>query len=358
MNGRDETAAALEALCASVGLPDARVRASAERALDAKTKPRRSLGRIESLAADIAAIRGSTDLGDFRPVVVVAAGDHGVAIEGVSAYPQVVTQQMVANIAGGGAAISVLAREFGARLVVVDAGTLAPVVHPGAVDARVRAGTGNIAVEPAMRHGEAIALVLHGAALARELAAEGCNLIALGEMGIANTTVASALASAYLHLDPDVVTGTGTGIDSDARRRKVEVIRRALAIANPADAEPVATLAMLGGCEIAYLAGVAVGAAAARIPVLLDGFISTAAALVATRLAPSVGDSLIASHCSQEPGHVVVLEALGLRALVDLELRLGEGSGAALCIPLVRAALALLADMATFSAVGVTDTGA
>jgi nicotinate-nucleotide--dimethylbenzimidazole phosphoribosyltransferase len=348
----------LEPLCASITAPDDAVREAAVRAFDAKTKPRRSLGRVETLAADVAAIRGTTALGELVAGIVVAAGDHGVAVEGVSAYPAEVTEQMVANIAGGGAAISVLARTTGARLVLVDAGTAAERVHPGALDVRVARGTGNIAVEPAMTHAQATTLLLGGAELARGLVREGVNLIALGEMGIANSTVAAALTAALAPADPGLVCGHGTGVDDRGREHKVVIVRRALAASQADATAPLATLAALGGFEIAFLTGVTLGAAAARVPVLLDGFITGAAALAAIRIEPAAGGFLIASHRSREPGHRVILDALGLAPLVDLDLRLGEGSGAALCIPLVAAALALYADMATFAAAGVTDAGA
>jgi nicotinate-nucleotide--dimethylbenzimidazole phosphoribosyltransferase len=322
---------------------DEGARAEARRALDAKTKPRGSLGRLEELAAQIAAIRGTPAPGRLQAAVVVAAADHGVAAEGVSAYPAEVTAQMLANFESGGAAVSVLARAAGARVYVVDVGVGRP--------------SGNIAVGPALTEAHAQRLVDEGVACARELAAEGIGIVALGEMGIGNSTVAAALAAALLDVDAARVCGRGTGIDDDGLERKVAVVHRALA-ANPVGRdEPLAVLAGLGGAELAFLCGVAVGAAAEQVVVLVDGFISSVAALVAARLAPGVADAMIAAHLSPEPGHRLVLDALGLDPVLHLGLRLGEGSGAALCLPVLDAALAVLSEMATFADAGVTDAG-
>ena len=324
---------------ARIGGGDSAAAAEAQRALDAKTKPRGSLGRLEELAVRVAAVRG----GPLRPVIVVAAADHGVAAEGVSAYPQVVTTQMLANFARGGAAVSVLARAAGAPVRVVDVGVGRP--------------TANIATGPAMPRREAARLVAAGAALARSLAREGFGLVALGEMGIANTTSASALAAALLPAEPDAVCGRGTGIDDAALRRKIAVVERALAANDVDAADPLGVLSGLGGFEIALLVGLALGAAAERLVVLLDGFISSVAGLIAVELAPAARDAMIAAHLSSEPGHALVLEALELEPLLRLELRLGEGSGAALALPLVRAAIAILDEMATFDEAGVADAG-
>jgi nicotinate-nucleotide--dimethylbenzimidazole phosphoribosyltransferase len=311
---------------------------AARRALDAKTKPRGSLGRLEELAVRIAAITGELDPRPLAPVIVVAAADHGVAAEGVSAYPQEVTRQMLANFAGGGAAVSVLAREAGAAVDVVDVGVGRP--------------TANIALGPAMDRGEAEALVERGIEHAATLDGK---VVALGEMGIGNTTVASALAARLLGVRPEAVCGRGTGLDDDGVARKIDVVRRAL-IANDAS-EPMAVLAALGGRELAFLAGVAIGASRRPAVVLLDGFISSTAGLVAARLEPAAREAMIAAHRSPEPGHTLVLAALGLEPLLELGLRLGEGSGAALALPLLESAVAILADMATFESAGVTDAG-
>jgi nicotinate-nucleotide--dimethylbenzimidazole phosphoribosyltransferase len=336
---------------------DEEVRATALAELDRKTKPRGSLGRLELLAAQIAAIRSSVAPEPLRAAIVVAAADHGVAAEGVSAYPQEVTRQMLANFAAGGAAICVLAREAGAELHVVDAGVAEPYEHPAIRSARIGAGTANAAAGPAMRRPEASDAIERGASLARELARSGATVVALGDMGIGNTTSAAALACALLGRDPQGMCGPGTGLDAGGVAHKVAVVERMLAANRPDRDDPLAALAALGGFEIALLAGVALGAAAERAVVLLDGFITGVAALVAVRLDPALGRYLVASHRSPEPGHAVVLDELGLEPLLDLGLRLGEGSGAALALPLLASARAILVEMATFEAAGVTDTG-
>jgi nicotinate-nucleotide--dimethylbenzimidazole phosphoribosyltransferase len=321
----------------------------AKRAYDAKTKPRGSLGRLEELGCRLAAIRGFVPRA-LDAVIVVAAADHGVAREGVSAYPQEVTAQMVANFAAGGAAVNVLARQAGARLIVVDAGIAAPFEHESVRSVRLGAGTANLAEGPAMTEEQARRGLAAGTALANEL--RDVDVVALGDMGIGNTTSASALTAALLGVDAGLVCGRGTGLDDAGVGRKVETVRRALEVNSGAD-----PLTALGGFEIVFLAGLALGCAANGTAVLLDGFITTAAALAATRIDSAVLDVLIASHRSPEPGHALVLEALGLEALLDLELRLGEGSGAALALPLLRASVAILEEMATFDDAGVTDSG-
>jgi nicotinate-nucleotide--dimethylbenzimidazole phosphoribosyltransferase len=321
----------------------------ARRAYDAKTKPRGSLGRLEELGCRIVGIRGFVPE-RLESVIVVAAADHGVAAEGVSAYPQEVTWQMVANFAAGGAAINVLARRAGARLLVVDAGVAEPFEHELVRPVRIGPGTANIATGPAMSVAQAESALQAGGDLVAEL--DGVDVVALGEMGIGNTTSASALTAAILDVDPQLVCGPGTGLDDEGVARKVATVRRALA-AN-AGQDP---LAALGGFEIAFLAGVALGCVRRRIAVLLDGFITAAAALAATRISPSATDVMIASHRSPEPGHSLALEALRLEPLLDLGLRLGEGSGAALSLPLLQASIAILNEMATFADAGVTDAG-
>jgi nicotinate-nucleotide--dimethylbenzimidazole phosphoribosyltransferase len=345
----------LEALLARIEPADEAGGRAAQAALDSKAKPRGSLGELEALAARIAAIRGTASPGQLHATVVVAAGDHGYAARGVSAYPQEVTAQMLANFAAGGAAINVLAREAGARLVVVDAGVLHPVEHPAIRSLRLGAGTADATGGPAMTREQALAGIAAGAGLAAELAGEDIGIVALGDMGIGNTTAASALCAALLPAEPASVCGRGTGIDEEGLARKIDVVRSALAANDVAD--PLGALAALGGHEIAFLVGVCLGAAAEGAVVLLDGFVTGAAALVAARLAPNAAGRMVASHRSPEPGHALVLADLGLRPLLDLGLRLGEGSGAALALPLVGAALAVLADMATFEAAGVTDAG-
>jgi nicotinate-nucleotide--dimethylbenzimidazole phosphoribosyltransferase len=316
----------------------------AQRAYDAKTKPRGSLGRLEELGCRLAEIRGFVPR-KLDAVIVVAAGDHGVAREGVSAYPQEVTAQMVANFATGGAAINVLARRAEVPLVVVDAGVATPFEHAAVRSLRIGAGTANLAQGPAMTEEQVLQALEAGAALVEELGE--VDVVGVGEMGIGNTTSASALTAALLGVEPAVVCGRGTGLDDAGVARKVETVRRALEV--NAGRDP---LTALGGFEIAFLVGVMRACAAKNIAVLLDGFITGAAALAA-----GVPEVLIASHRSPEPGHTLVLEALGLEPLLDLGLRLGEGSGAALTLPLLQASIAILDEMTTFAAAGVTDAG-
>jgi nicotinate-nucleotide--dimethylbenzimidazole phosphoribosyltransferase len=341
--------------CRSIVAPQADVGREAQRRLDEKTKPRRSLGRLEDLACQIAAARGTPAPPLPTKAMVVMAADHGVTEEGVSAYPAEVTGQMLLNFAGGGAAINVLCRQAGARLVVVDMGTRTAVAAPGVLDRRIGPGTRNFTLGPAMTREQALAALEAGIAVAAGLADEGVDLVGLGDMGIGNTTAASALTAAFTGLDPAEVTGRGTGIDDAGWTRKVAAIRRALAVNTAGDPFDVAT--NLGGFEILGLAGVVLGAAARRVPVVMDGFITAAAALVAVRLAPAATGYLIASHRSVEVGHRALLAALHTQPLLDLDLRLGEGSGAALAFPLVEAAVRVLHEMATFAGAGVTDSG-
>jgi nicotinate-nucleotide--dimethylbenzimidazole phosphoribosyltransferase len=349
---------ALEEAVSRIRPPDEEVRRRTALLLDAKTKPPGSLGRLEDLACRVAAIRGEIPAGALSPAIVVAAADHGVAIEGVSPYPQEVTGQMLANFATGGAAVSVLARDAGARLVVVDAGVLSPPVLDGVRSEVVEEarGTGNIALGPAMALRVAVGLIEGGISLAQELADDGIGIVSVGDMGIANTTAASAVCGALLPADPSLVCGPGTGLDERGVARKVEVVRRALDANDlgKGSIDPIATLASVGGLEIAFLTGVILGAASRRVPVLLDGFVTGAAALVAATIAPASAGAMVAATRSPEPGHSLVLDRLGLEPLLDLGLRLGEASGAALALPLVRAAIAILTDMATFEAAGVS----
>jgi nicotinate-nucleotide--dimethylbenzimidazole phosphoribosyltransferase len=348
----------LETTCAAIPLLDPAAAAAVQRRLDGKTKPRGSLGRLEEIACTLAAIQGTATPRAAVKAVVVMAGDHGVAAEGVSAFPQEVTAQMVANFAAGGAAINVLARHAGARVIVVDMGVKIPIPGlPGVRDQRIGAGTRNLARGPAMTREEAARAVEAGIGVAHELADEGVQVLAIGEMGIGNTTPASALTAAFTGLAAAEVTGRGTGIDDAAHARKVDVVNRALAVNRPDPSDPLGTLAALGGFEIAGLAGVVLGAAARRVPVVTDGFIASTAALAAARLAPRAADAVLASHRSVEAGHRAVLRALGKEPLLDLDLRLGEGTGAALAFHLVEAAARVLDEMATFEGAGVTDAG-
>ena len=349
----------LRALASRIVATDGAAATAAQRRLDGKTKPRRSLGRLEDLVCQLAAIHGDTSpSGRPRPAkaIVVMGADHGVAAEGVSAYPQEVTGQMLLNFARGGAAINVLARQAGARVVVVDMGVAHPPQDAPAIHAcRIGAGTANFTRGPAMSRAQALAALTVGTTLAEELARDGIGLIGIGEMGIANTTASSALAAVFTGAPPEEVTGRGTGVDDATFKHKVEVVRRGLAVNRPDPADAVDALAKVGGFEIAGLAGVVLGAAARRVPVVVDGFIASVAALAAVRIAPPAAGYLIASHRSVEAGHRLVLQALGSKPLLDLDMRLGEGTGAALAMPLIDAAIAIDAEMATFESAGVSD---
>jgi nicotinate-nucleotide--dimethylbenzimidazole phosphoribosyltransferase len=342
---------------AAIGGPDPAGARATRAALDAKTKPRGSLGRLEEIARCVGAIRGTASLAPLPAAIVVVAGDHGVAAEGVSAYPPEVTAQMVANFARGGAAINVLAGRAGAELLVVDAGVAAPIDDPAVRPLRIGAGTANFVSEAAMSRTQAVDAIAAGIEIARELADRGVGIVGLGEMGIGNSTSAAAITAALLGCDAQQVCGRGTGIDDRALARKVGVVRGALRVHDLGPRDPIGVLAAVGGFEIGVLAGLALGGAAERVVVLVDGFIATAAMLVAAGLAPSTRSSMLAAHCSPEPGHAIALAALGLEPLLDLGMRLGEGSGAALALPIVQASLAIVSEMATFDSAGVTDAG-
>ena len=335
-------------------LDEAAMRAARERQ-GALTKPPGSLGRLEDIAVQIAGITGKAMPTLRDRAVILMAADHGVAVEGVSAYPREVTAQMVANFLHGGAAINVLARAAGARVVVVDMGVAAEIADERLVHRRVRAGTSDFARTPAMTRAEACQAIASGVDVVEAEARRGLDLVALADMGIGNTTAASAIVAALSGAAADLVTGRGTGIDDQTYARKVAIVREALALHRPDPSDAVDVLTKVGGFEIAGLVGVVLAAAARRIPVLVDGFITGAAALAAVTMAPRAREFLIAGHRSPEPGHRVVLERLGLVPLLDLGLRLGEGSGAALAMSIVDAALRLHREMATFSEAGVTS---
>jgi nicotinate-nucleotide--dimethylbenzimidazole phosphoribosyltransferase len=332
---------------------------------DRLTKPRGALGALEDVSVRLAGIAGSCPPPvPTAPAVAVFAADHGVHAQAVTPWPQEVTAQMVANFVVGGAAVNALARQVGARVVVVDVGvaTSLDAALDGAPDLvlrRVRNGTADLTAGPAMTRAEALAALEVGVEVAESLIAEGADVLLTGDMGIANTTASAALIAAFTGADAADVTGRGTGVDDATLTRKVDAVRRGLARHGltpvGAEADPVGALAAVGGLEHAALAGFVVAAAARRVPVILDGVIAGAAALVAAALAPAAIDACIAGHRSAEPGHGYALDALRLRPLVDLDLRLGEGTGAVLALPLVRAAAAALRDMATFDAAGVTD---
>lgn len=322
----------------------------------ALTKPEGSLGRLEALSIQIAGITGQALPEIEHKVVVTMAADHGVAAEGVSAFPQEVTRQMVSNFLRGGAAINVLGRHTGTRIVVVDLGVAADIApHPNLLDRKVAPGTGNIARGPAMSRDQAIQALLSGVAVVEEELTKGLDIVGTGDMGIANTTPSAAIAVALMGIAAAELVGRGTGLDDAGLVRKVKVVETAIAVNRPDADDPLDVLAKVGGFEIAGLAGVMLGAAAHRRPVVVDGFISTAAAMIAVGLAPRLRQYLIAAHCSQEKGHRIMLDWLGLEPLLDLGMRLGEGTGAVLGIFLVEAACKILAQMATFGQAGVSD---
>jgi len=319
------------------------------------TKPRGSLGELEQVAIRLAGLQAS-EKPQVDPVrITVFAADHGVCEEGVSAYPQEVTAQMIANFASGGAAISVLARELGASLEVVNLGTVGQVpLLNGVCEEQIAPGTANLAVADAMSREQVAKALASGDSAAARAADAGCRLFIGGDMGIGNTTSAAAVACALLEQSPEKLAGPGTGLDAAGVARKCEVINRALS-RHGSRREPLAVLASLGGFEIAALAGAILGCTARGIPVLVDGFIVSVAALVAVRQQPQLRPWLLFAHRSAEPGHQAVLEALGARPLLDLGMRLGEGSGAAVAVPLLRSACALHNGMASFADAGVTD---
>ncbi|HMZ98534.1 MAG TPA: nicotinate-nucleotide--dimethylbenzimidazole phosphoribosyltransferase [Nitrospira sp.] len=330
--------------------------ANAQRRLDRLTKPLGSLGRLEELAVHYARITGDVKPNVPRGVVFTFAADHGVAMEGVSAYPSEVTPQMVLNFLRGGAGVNVLARHTGVEVRVVDIGVAYDFgVVPGLIQKKIMRGTNNLLREAAMTRAQATEALQVGIDLATEAAQEGVGLIGTGEMGIGNTTPSAGITAVMTGRPVAEVTDRGTGIDEAGHARKVSVIEQALNRHRPDKADALDVLAKVGGLEIAGLAGLMLGAAAARVPVVLDGFIAGAAALMAVALQPLCRDYLIASHRSVERGHQATLECLALKPLLDLDLRLGEGTGACLGMGLVQASIKILTEMATFDEAGVTE---
>lgn len=331
-------------------------RAAVERQ-DRLTKPRGSLGMLEAVSIQLAGLSGQCPPPIPAPAAVaIFAGDHGVHAQGVTPWPQEVTGQMVANFLSGGAVVNALAAQGGVEVTVVEVGVITPAdPAPGLISRNVRAGTGDMTQEAAMSRAQALEAIWVGIDVARDLVAAGNRCLLTGDMGIANTTASAALISVFTGTAPEEVTGRGTGIDDETLSGKITVVQQALDLHAPSAAHPITALAAVGGLEHAALMGFILGAAATRTPVILDGVIACAAALVARELAPDSVAAMIAGHRSAEPGATVALAALGLRPLVDLDLRLGEGSGAVLALPLVQSAARVLNDVATFDAAGVTD---
>ena len=323
---------------------------------DTLTKPLGSLGRLEELSVTLAGIFGEPIPQIRRKTIILAAADHGVVAEGISAYPQEVTPAMVMNFLAGGAAINVLARHGGAEVVVLDAGVAADLPpNPALLSVKVAKGTANMALGPAMTREQAVQCLETGIKTAQDLVEGGTDLIACGDMGIGNTTPSSAITALVTGADPSVTTGRGTGLEDEALAHKIQVVRKAIAVNKPDHKDGLDILSKVGGFEIGVLAGAMLGCASRRRPVVVDGFISGAAALIAWTLSPRAGEYFIASHQSVEPGHQIGLKAMGLTPLFDMGMRLGEGTGATLAMHLVEAAAKCLAEMATFAEASVSE---
>lgn len=345
-----------------IGDLDSNLMERTQKRLDNLTKPQGSLGRLEELGKQIVGITAKENPSVRNKVIITMAGDHGVTEENISAYPKEVTAQMVYNFMRGGAAINVLARHVGARVVVVDMGVAAPIqattdnihdVNTLFRERKVNLGTANFNKGPAMSKKEAIISIHKGIEIVEKEASLGMDIIGTGDMGIGNTTASAAIISALTGQAVENITGRGTGIDNATLKHKIAVIKKGIMVNRLKLGDPIDVLSKLGGFEIGGLVGVILAGAARRIPVVIDGFISSAAALVAVKLEPKVKNFLIASHCSAEKGHRCTLDYMGLVPLLDLNLRLGEGTGAALAMNLVEASLRILTEMATFDNAGV-----
>jgi nicotinate-nucleotide--dimethylbenzimidazole phosphoribosyltransferase len=347
----------IEATIAAIRPLDEAAMQAARNRQDILTKPTRALGRLEDLSVQLAGItRRCPPPVPARKAVLVFAGDHGVTAQGVSAYPKEVTGQMVLNFLGGGAAINVLARQAGARVVVVDAGVATELpAAAGLIHGKIARGTADMSAGPAMTREQAVAALELGARVAQAEIDDGLDLLACGEMGIGNTTAASAIVATITGAAPDVVTGPGTGIDADSIRRKAAIIEKALRVNAPDPADGLDTLAKVGGFEIGAIAGAMLAAAANGVPIVVDGFISGSAALIAATLCATAKQYMIGGHQSTEPGHVAAMTYLGLTPLLDMRMRLGEGTGAVLAMHLVDASARILGEMATFESAGVSN---
>ena len=348
----------LEATIANIKQLDGAAMAKARQRQDMLTKPAGSLGRLEDISVQLAGIYGQAIPKSENKTIVVAAGDHGVAADGVSAYPQSVTAQMVLNFLQGGAAINVLARHVGARVVIVDAGVASELPScPELISLSIGKGTASMAKGPAMSPEQARLCIEEGIAIASKEIAKGADMIGTGDMGIGNTTAASAITSVICGKTPLKVTGLGTGISEEQRKDKAKVIEQAIEKNRIDPSDGLDVLAKVGGFEIGVLAGVILGSAAARKVVVLDGFISGAAGLIAYTICPRVKDYIMAAHLSIEQGHISALKHMGLEPILDLKMRLGEGTGAALAMTIIEGAARCLAEMATFGEAGVSEKG-
>ena len=342
----------------SIQSPDKRIMDLTQERLDSLTKPQGSLGRLEELAKTIAGITASQAPELKKKVIFTFAADHGVSVEGVSAFPKEVTAQMVYNFLQGGAGINVLARHVGAKVVVADLGVAGDLdAKEGLISKKINYGTRNMAKGAAMTKDEAVGSVIAGIDIFNQEFKNGIDIIGTGDMGIANTTASSAIATVFTDKTVEEITGYGTGIDQKSFLNKVRIIKKALKINKPEASSAIDVLAKVGGFEIGGLTGVILAAAAKRVPVVIDGFISGAAALIAFGLEPKTKQYMIASHCSVEKGHRVILDYIGLEPLFDFALRLGEGTGAALAIDICEASVKILNQMATFKNAKVSKKG-
>lgn len=323
--------------------------------IDTLTKPIGSLGRLEQLAVELAEMTGETFPVVSPPAALLFAADHGVTDEGVSAYPREVTAQMVYNFLSGGAAMNVFSRYIGAQLVIVDVGVAETLVHDQLISRKIRRGTRNFCVEDAMTKDEALQAIAIGREEAKQLLNNGAKCLIVGEMGIGNTTSASALLAAMTNKDVSELIGPGTGLTKEQMKVKQQVIERAIANRKPDKRDPIDLIKKLGGYEIAAMAGAMLEAAINRVPIIVDGFICTVSALLATAIDKHASDFMLAGHLSTEPGHIAALEQLGKTPILDLQMRLGEGTGAALAFSIVEAATKMVSEMATFSEAGVSE---
>ena len=348
----------IESIIRSIGVLDDAVMRKTQNRLDHLTKPQGSLGKLESLAKLITGITGKANPALNNKVVFTLAADHGVTEEGVSPYPKDVTVQMVYNFIRGGAGINVLADHVNARVVIVDMGTASDIeADDRVVIKKIGYGTKNMAKGPAMSREDAVRCIEAGIEVFEEEHKKGIDIAGTGDMGIGNTTASSAITAVFTGRSVEEITGRGAGVDDKGLKNKIVVIEKALAVNRPNTSDAIDVLSKVGGFEIGGLAGIILAAASRRVPVVIDGFISGAAALIAFHIAPNVKDYLIASHCSVEKGHSIILDHIGLKPLLDLDLRLGEGTGAALGIGLAEASVKILTRMATFESAGVSQKG-
>ena len=346
----------LQSTIAKIQELDLSLMAKAQTQLDMLTKPQGSLGKLENVAKQVVGITGKTEPGFLNKAIFTFAGDHGVVAAGVSAFPQEVTPQMVLNFLHGGAGINVLARHVGARVIVADLGIASDLTpHPDLIIKKIAYGTNNMQAGPAMTREQAIQAVEAGIEIFETEYQKGLDIVGTGDMGIGNTTPSSAITAVITNNSVATVTGRGTGVDDQGLANKIRVIEQAIKVNEPNSVDGLDVLAKVGGFEIGGLAGVILAAAAHRTPVIIDGFISGAAALIATQIEPKAKAYTIAGHCSVEQGHKLALKHLGLEPLLDLDLRLGEGTGAALAITLVEASLKIMTQMATFASAKVAE---